>query len=96
MKLHTGYPQTFPCIDILIPLSCVFWPTKPHILGFGTLKNFDQVKVFPLREGVSSAKPAEQKQNRQENCKELLRTDERPQKPELLQKCGGYGQGGSE
>jgi hypothetical protein len=49
-----------------------------------------------LREGVSSAKPAEQKQNRQENCKELLRTDERPQKPELLQKCGGYGQGGSE
>jgi hypothetical protein len=58
-------------------------------LGLETLKNFDQVKVFPLRKGVSSAKPAEQKQNRQENCKELLRTDERPQKPELLQKSGG-------
>ena len=33
-NLRTGYPQTFPCIDILIPLSCVARSGKPYMLGF--------------------------------------------------------------
>jgi hypothetical protein len=46
-KQRTGYPQTFPCIDLLNPLSCASGLKNTHILGFRTDLKFDQVKFYP-------------------------------------------------
>ena len=51
-NLRTGYPQTFPCIDLLNPLSCAFGLENTHMLGFRTDLKFDRVKFYPENRGV--------------------------------------------
>ena len=51
-KLRTGYPQTFPCIDLLNPLSCASGLKIAHMLGFHTDLKFDRVKFYPENRGV--------------------------------------------
>ena len=51
-KVRTGYPQTFPCIDLLNPLSCAFGLKNTHMLGFRTDLKFDRVKFYPENRGV--------------------------------------------